>query len=40
MIAFALDNATKALIPDAGHLLPMERPQVFNERALAFLNSV
>jgi pimeloyl-ACP methyl ester carboxylesterase len=40
MIAFALDNATKEMIPDAGHMLPMERPRVFNERALAFLNSL
>ncbi len=39
MIAFALDNATKELIPDAGHLLPMERPQVFIERALTFLKA-
>lgn len=39
MIAFALDNATKDLISDAGHLLPMERPQVFNERVLGFLSA-
>jgi pimeloyl-ACP methyl ester carboxylesterase len=40
MIAFALDRAEKALIPDAGHLLPMERPEAFLERVLPFLAGV
>jgi pimeloyl-ACP methyl ester carboxylesterase len=37
LVAFALDQAEKALIPGAGHLLPMELPDEFNRRALAFL---
>jgi pimeloyl-ACP methyl ester carboxylesterase len=37
MVAFAVEKGEKALIPDAGHLLPMERPQVFNQHVQAFL---
>jgi pimeloyl-ACP methyl ester carboxylesterase len=37
MVAFALARAQKAMIAGAAHLLPMELPDVFNARALAFL---
>ncbi len=39
MVAFALARAEKAMIPGAAHLLPMEQPDAFNARALAFLSA-
>jgi pimeloyl-ACP methyl ester carboxylesterase len=40
MVAFGLDKADKAMISGAGHLLPMELPEVFNRQALTFLGEV
>jgi pimeloyl-ACP methyl ester carboxylesterase len=37
MIAFALDRAEKLMIPNAGHLLPMEDPTTFIQHFLAFI---
>jgi 3-oxoadipate enol-lactonase len=40
MVAFALDNAQKAMLSGAAHLLPMEQPAVFNAQVLAFLSGL
>jgi pimeloyl-ACP methyl ester carboxylesterase len=32
-----LPNATSVIVPDAGHMLPMEQPAVFNRLVLEFL---
>ena len=40
MVAFALDKADKAMLPNAAHLLPMEQPDAFNAQVLAFLAGV
>jgi pimeloyl-ACP methyl ester carboxylesterase len=32
-----MTNATAEVIPDAGHLVFLEKPQVFNELMLGFL---
>jgi pimeloyl-ACP methyl ester carboxylesterase len=36
-LAEHLPNARKAIIPDAGHMLPMEQPAAFNRVVLKFL---
>ena len=39
-IAAALPDARLALLPDAPHMLPQERPEAFNEMMRSFLRSV
>ncbi|MCC6616519.1 MAG: alpha/beta fold hydrolase [Anaerolineae bacterium] len=40
MVAFAVENGSKAMIAGAAHLLPMERPEEFNRHVLAFLKAL
>ena len=40
MVAFALENANKAMIAGAAHLLPMELPDEFNRHVLTFLKGL
>jgi pimeloyl-ACP methyl ester carboxylesterase len=39
-IATAADDATTVIVPGAGHLLPVERPEAVNDALLEFLASV
>jgi 3-oxoadipate enol-lactonase len=39
-MAEALPNARLAIIPDAGHLAPLENPEAANEAMLGFLASL
>jgi pimeloyl-ACP methyl ester carboxylesterase len=39
-MASALPHATLEIIPSAGHLAPMERPEVVNRAILAFLQTL
>jgi pimeloyl-ACP methyl ester carboxylesterase len=39
-MAEALPNARLAIIPDAGHLAPLENPEAANEAMLGFLDSL
>ena len=36
-MAERIPGARRVTVPDAGHLLPMERPAAFNAALLAFL---
>ena len=38
-IESGISNAQKAIIRDAGHLVPFEQPELFNEQVKMFLNS-
>jgi pimeloyl-ACP methyl ester carboxylesterase len=33
-------NVTSELIPDAGHMLPVEQPELFTDRVLSFIHDV
>jgi tetratricopeptide (TPR) repeat protein len=37
-IEFGIKNAQKIIIQNAGHLVPLEQPELFNEQVLNFLN--
>lgn len=39
-IQLGIPNAKREIIPNAGHLIPMEQPEVFNESVVNFLNSI
>ena len=40
VLAESLANARKLVLPDCGHLPPMERPEAFNGALLSFLTEV
>jgi len=40
VLAESLANARKLVLPDCGHLPPMERPEAFNEALLVFLRDL
>lgn len=39
-LAANIPNARLEIVPEAGHMLPLEKPQAFNRRILAFLSDV
>ena len=40
ILAANLPNARKLVLPDCGHLPPMERPEAFNEALLGTLRAL
>ncbi len=40
VLAENLSHARKAVLPDCGHVAPLEQPQAFNEALIAFLREV
>lgn len=38
-IESGIPSAQRVIVPHAGHLVPLEQPEIFNEKVLTFLNS-
>jgi pimeloyl-ACP methyl ester carboxylesterase len=35
-----LPNGETDVVPDAGHMLPVEKPELFTQRVLSFINDI